>query len=530
MVFRIGGALVALVVVGALTGGEAAAQGSAPAADRHAEADSAPASGGAGSQPPTLGRADGMIMLDYQVIPVPQEASIDLTGFHVMSRLAEGLYVGIGALAPLVKGEYGGFMAFDVAAHAQRKIWGNLFADGGVALGGGGGGKSKEQSKVLSGTGGFAKGYVGLGYDFGDFSLGANAARMKFKQSAIDHTQLDVFVQVPFSYWAGAYSSSGRTLPAADAGGLFAGASENTLTWGLDNLAQIDPQGSNKSTIRLADLQYAHYLTRSAYWYASLGVGYQGLRLYNQLLGGLGYRYAVSPRVDLHGQLGLGSGGWAPDRIDTGSGLLVYPKLSAEYAITEHFGLALSAGYLFAPTGSSKNATYGLSLSYHLRSGRENSNARGSPQDIVLSGYRFSLFEQTETQVRVDAVDRADIHLLSGQLDAIVGDHVYIPIQVAVAYDAYLGYPGYGELLAGVGVQNRYDKDDRFQFFGQLLVGTNAHGPIVKPGVGLNFGLSDQMAIHASVGRTQGTSSSNVDFRSNYLGLGLTYRFSVPSW
>lgn len=529
MVASIRRSFIAFVAIVAASGtADAAAQDAGRAADSHAGSDAAEPAGVADPARPDLGRAEAMIMLDYQVIPVPQEASIDLLGFHVLGRLTDSLYVGVGALAPLVKGEYGGFMAFDVTAHAQRRIWRNLFADAGVSLGGGGGGRSKEQSKILSGTGGFVKAYLGLGWDFDGFSVGANAAAMKFRRSAIDHTQLNVFVQVPFSYTVGAYASSGQTLAADDVRAISANASENTLTWGLDNLVQIDPRGSNKSDIRLTDLQFAHYLTRSTYWYADLGVGYQGLRLYNQLIGGVGYRWRVSPRIALHGQLGLGSGGWAPDRIDTGSGLLVYPKAAAEFSIAKNFGIALTAGYLFAPTGSSKNTTFGASLNYHIRSGSE--GAGETPQAFVLRGYRFSVFAQSETNVRVDGVDRARINLLSGQFDTIVGDHVYIPVQVAVAYDAYLGYPGYGEILAGVGVQDRYAKGDRFQFFGQLLAGTNAHGAIVKPGIGMNVGLDDRLALHASAGRTIGTSSRNVSFRSDYFGLGLTYRFSVPSW
>jgi len=471
-----------------------------------------------------------MITLDYQVIPVPQAKSIDLLGFHVLSELTDWIYVGAGVYAPLVKGEYGGFAAFDVTVQAQRKIWGNLFADAGLSIGGGGGGKSQEHSKVLSGTGGFVKGYVGLGYDFVDFSVGANVARMKFKQSVIDNTQLNVFVQVPFSYFVGPYTSSGERLTAEDAQRVFDGASENTVTWGLDNLVQIDPEGSNRATIRLADLQFAHYMTGSTYWYASLGVGYGGLRLYNQIIGGLGYRLTVSPRVSLHSQLGLGSGGWSPDRINTGSGLLIYPKVSAEYSITKNFGLSLSAGYLFAPTGSSKNYTVGASLSYHIQSGRDDASAREASDGIVYRGLRCSLFQQTAFNVRVHDIDSANINMLSGQLDTTVSDHVYIPIQASVAYNAYQGHPGYGELLAGVGLQTIYDKDDRLQFFGQLLGGTNAHGPILKAGIGMNLGLSDRLAIFASAGRTLASSPKDINFKSDYVGLGMTYRFSVPSW
>ena len=519
--------LLSLIAVGALTGANATAQDATPAEKPRDRPDSAAS---AGSEPATLGRAEGMLMLDYQVIRVPQEPSLDLLGVHALTRLTDWLYAGVGAHAPLVKGDYGGFMVFDVTMHAQRKIWRSLFADAGLSVGGGGGGKSKEQSVVLTGSGGFAKGYVGLGYDFTEFSIGANVSRMKFYQSIIDSTQVNVFLQVPFSYPVGSYASAGQTFAAADTRGVFGDSSENTLTFGLDNLVQIDPQGSNKSTIRLIDLQFAHYLTSSAYWYASFAAGYSGLPLYNQLIGGLGYRFKVSPAVDLHAQLGVGSGGWSPDRIDTGSGLLVYPKATAEVAIGGNFGLALSAGYLVAPTGSSKNYAFGASLNYHLRPEPGSPSTGDAAGSTVFRGYRINLFQQTALNVRDRDVVDGKINMLSAQLDAVVSDHVYIPIQGSVAYEAYRSYPGYGELVAGIGLQSKTDKESPLQFFGQLLGGTNAHGPVVKAGIGVNVGLSDRLALYASAGKTVAAPSNKTNFRSDNVGLGITYRFSMPSW
>ena len=537
MTSRIGWSVMALVAA-ALTSGPAAAQPSTAPASLQANPTSAPSPATADSPRSSLYRGEGLIVLDYQSIPVPQQPSLDLMGFHILNKVAEGLYVGIGAYAPLVKGEYGGFMAFDVGVHVQRRIRGPLFANAGLALGGGGGGKNTAQSIELSGTGGFTKAYAGLGIDFDGFSVGANAARVKFSRSAIDHTQLNLFVQMPFSYTVGSFANFGERLGAADTAAAFADSSANTLTLGLDNFKQVKPQGSNKSTVNLVDLQFAHYMSSAAYWYASLGVGYHGLPLYNHFIGGLGYRFDLAPRVKLHAQMGLGSGGYAPDKIDTGAGLLVYPKFSAEYAITKDLGLALTAGYLFAPNGSSKNYTVGAALNYHLQSQRQGAGAgagtgaaaSATRDGAVFRGYRFSLLQQTETSLSVRGLDRSNLNMLSAQLDIMVSDHVYIPLRAGVAYNAYLGYPGYGEMLVGVGLQNKYGRGDRFQFFGQLLGGTNVHGLILKPGIGLNYTLSDRLAVHASSGKTMATSSDNGNFRSTYLGLGLTYRFSVPSW
>lgn len=487
----------------------------------------------AGSGSSGLAQAAGMIMLDYQVIPVPASPSIDLLGFHVYNKLNDWLYLGVGGLAPLVKGEYGGFMAFDVAAHAQRRLLGNLFVDAGLALGGGGGGKTVQQSKVLSGTGGFVRAYAGLGYDFSGFSVGANVARMKFVDSAINHSQLNVFVQVPFSYVIGPYARSGDSLVAADRAAVQetgGAAGESMLTLGLDNLVQIRPQGSNQNTINLVELQFSHFMTPSSYWYVNAGAGYHGRPLYNQAFGGVGYRARLSPRVNLYSQLGVGSGGYAPETIDTGPGLLVYPRVSAEYSISQHLGASLSAGYLFAPKGSSKNYTVGAALNYHLRAGDGGSGAGDRADGDLLMGYRLQVFQQTESKVVSRGSDQPNIKLLSTQLDHVVGRHLYLPVQVSVAYNAYLTYPGYGEILAGVGLQNAYQRSDRFQFFGQLLVGANVHGAILKTGAGMNYGLSDRWALYGVAGQTlAGLGSHRDKFRSDYLGAGLTYRFSVPS-
>ena len=469
-------------------------------------------------------RAEAVLMLDYQVIPVPGAESLDLMGFHLLQRMNDWLYLGVGGFAPLLKGEYGGFMAFDVTAHAQRRLFGPVFVDAGVSAGGGGGGKSVQQSKVLSGTGGFYKAYAGLGLDLQDYSLGVNVARMKFSRSAIDHTQLNVYLQVPFSYTISPFAKSGEVFRASDPSGAAASPGESMVSMGLDNLSQIDPEGSNKETIQLVDLQYAHFMTRHSYWFFDIGVGYHGLPLYNQVLGGVGYRAPLSPRLNLYGQLALGSGGYAPDTIQTGPGLLVYPKVSAEYMLDRNLGLSLSAGYLFAPRGSSKNVTFGAALNYHLNSGAEGPGATG-----VYRGYRFHLFHQTEFGVSFRHVDRSRLTLLSMQADAaLLGDHLYLPVQGAVATNAYLGYPGYGELLAGVGMQTRHEEGKPLQMFAQVLVGTNVHGPIVKVGVGLNVGVGDRMALYATAGQTRGLDQDR--FKANQVGVGLSYRFSRPAW
>lgn len=475
---------------------------------------------------PSLRRSDAMLMLDYQSVRVPGDAPIDLMGFHLHNRVAEGVYLGAGVLAPLVKGEYGGFMAFDIGAHLERRLWGPLFATAGLAAGGGGGGRSIVQSKVLSGTGGFARAYAGLGYDFGAFALGATASKVKFRASIIDSTQANVFVRIPYSYLAGPFASHGQPLPPGDSRLAAEGIGENMLTLTLDNFRQIRPQGTNKETIRTADLQFSHFFAPDTYWFGALGVGYRGLPIYNQVLGGVGQRVRLSPRFTAYGQLGIGSGGYAPEEIDTDAGLLVYPKVSLEVALTRNLGLALSVGHLSAPKGSSRNQTYGLALTQHLRSAGDAGGVGAAPS---YQGYRVGLFHQTDFDLRYRDIERKPLQMIGVQVDTLLDQRWYIPLQAAVAYNAYLGYPGYGEMLAGLGLQTRAEAGDRLQWFGQVMGGANVHGTAAKASGGLRVILDERLSLSVNAGRIEARNSGGARFVANTVGLGLDYRFAIPT-
>ena len=482
----------------------------------------------------TLTKAGGLVMLDYQAIKIKGYQPIDLLGVHFLNQFNDWLYVGIGGHAPLFKGDYGGFMAFDATIHAERRLFGNLSAAAGVSLGGGGGGKNTEQSKIISGSGGFVKNYIGLGYRFNDMTVGVNYSKIRFTNSAINGSQFGLYVQAPFSYSAAPYEDAGRLFPSSqnsDQSSSSGHSDGDFVTVGLDNLIQINPKGSVRKTVNLADVQYNHFLTPNYYILFGGSVGYHGIAGYNQAFGGVGYKYSLSSRSNVSFQLAIGSGGYSPEKIDTGSGLLIYPKLSAEYRVASNIGLSLSTGYLYAPHGSSRNLTLGASVAYHFSSdGRKGDLAT---KELEYRGHRFHTFLQTELKVKVGDKRQNELKLLSVQFDSVGSDNIYFPVQGSIAYDSYLGYPGYGEVLAGVGVQSKYSKNESFQTFAQMLVGTNIHGLIIKPAVGINFGLSDRMAIYGQVGNTLSLDSLGLypkkyRFRSTSVGLGMSYRFSVP--
>lgn len=472
-----------------------------------------------------LRRNDALLTMEYQTVKVPGDRPIDLLGFHAYQKVLEGVYVGGGFYAPLVRGAYGGFVAADLGLHLRRSLAGPVFAMAGLSAGGGGGGRSVEHSKLLSGSGGFAKAYAGLGYDFGGFTLGANVSRLKFRQAIIDGTQAQLLLEMPFSYLTGPFSRQGQPLLPADDRRAADEMGENMLTLSLDNYHQRSPQGSNKGSIGVADLQYAHFFADDSYWFVALGMGYRGLPLYNQLLGGIGQRWRLSRDFNLYGQLGLGSGGYSSEVIDTASGLLVYPKLAAEYSLARDLGLSLSVGAMTAPRGSSRNQTWGLSLTQHLGSGRS-SEAAGPAH---YEGLRLSVLHQTDLHLSYRGIDRPALQMLGLQLDIPAGQRWYLPLQASAAYNAYLGYPGYAEILGGLGVQTLVAPGERLQGFAQLLAGANVHGKSGKASAGLRWLLDERLALNLSVGRIEARSAGGGQFKADNLALGLDYRFSVPT-
>ena len=467
-----------------------------------------------------LNQRAGLFLLDYQNIQLPDNERIDLVGYHILTPINDWAYFGLGGYAPFLEGDFGGFMAFGVLAHAQIPISGNVFATAGLSFGGGGGGKSVTQSVELSGTGGYARGYLGLGYNFGNFALGANISHMEFFNSAINNTQINFFFQKPFAYQTGSFGRSGdhfTSAPPAIGDGF-----GSMVSFGLDNYIQINPVGSFKGAINAIDIQYSNFMSKNTYWYYALGVGYKGLPIYNQVVAGIGARVALFERVRLYGQLGLGSGGYAPTLIDTGSGLLLYPKFSAEYLLKSNTGISLSAGYVLALDGSARNFTLGASVNHHFGAPQPETEA-AAPSSGQYDGYRFILSHETVFDLSFDGIPLSGLNMITIQADKMISDYVYIPLRAAISYQSYRGYPGYGEISAGIGLQNSYTAGNALQFFGEFQVGANVQGAIARSVIGLDYSLREGLALRATLGHTRG----NTGFRSTGIALGLTSRFSL---
>ena len=487
---------------------------------------------------PALRQVDGMVMLDYSRLTLTTGGAFDLLGVHYLQRANDWLYFGVGAIAPIAEGNYGGFFAADATLHVQRQIFGNFFFNAGLAVGAGAGGASVAHIRRLSGEGLYSRAYAGIGYTTRHFSFGVNYSRVAILNSPINDSTINFFVQRPLSFAVGSYADAGTSLSAAE---FNAPEHDNMLSFQVGNFSQINPTGSYGGDIGVVSTQFSHFMNSNIYTFFGVDIGYSGLQWYNQAHGGVGGRISLSPHVNLYGQIGIGSGGWVTDTIDTGPGLIVYPKVSLEYLWDNGVGATLSAGYLFAPLGTSRNWTVGLGMNYHLSYGRRQTSDTASGMDYTLRGIRLNVFGRRTSSIYYNGRESDPLNLIAVQVDYAFSDHWYAAAQIAAATNSFRGYAGYGEGFFGLGWQSRLYANGRLQGYAQVLYGLNdvgvdaAHevGALLYPAIGVNYHLNDRVSLYGqlgaatSMGQYLGTHTNT--FENYSIGLGVTYRFSLPT-
>lgn len=487
---------------------------------------------------PDFSEVSGLITLDYSSMTLTNGGGFDLFGVHYLQRINDWLYVGTGAFAPMAEGDYGGFFGADVTLHAQRELYGNWFVNGGLALGAAAGGASVTGIMTLSGDGLYGRAYAGVGYHFRHFNLGVNYAHTTIAGSQVNDGALNIFVQRPFSFTVAGYNDAGTRLSADEFDGP---EQENILSLQSNTAMQVNPQGRYTGDIGLASLQFSHFLNRNVYGFFAVDIGYSGLQWYNQAHGGIGTRVALSDRWNLYGQVGIGSSGWVTNHIDTGPGFIIYPKVTLEYLWGNGLGATLSAGYFYAPMGTSRNWTVGLGLNYHLSysGGRQENAVSGG--DYTLRGVRLNVFGRVTSSISYNGRESDGISMIAVQADYALNDRWYLAGQVAAATTAFRGYAGYAEGFVGAGWQTRAYASGRLRGYAQVLYGLNdvgvdaAHevGALLYPAVGFTYDLNERLSIYGqagaaiSLGQYLGTHTNT--FENYSVGLGMTYRFSLPT-
>lgn len=477
-------------------------------------------------------------MWDYSRYNLASGGAFDLMGVHYLQQANDWLSYGVGAFAPIAEGNYGGFFGADVTLQAQRQIYGNWFVNAGLAVGVGAGGASVAHIQTFSGTGLYTRAYVGVGYRARYLSYGINYSRVAITGSPVNGSAINFFVQRPLSFSVGSYGDAGSQLSATDP---HAPRHENIISVGANTISQISPTGSFTGDIGVVSTQFSHFHTDNVYSFFAVDIGYSGLLWYNQAHGGIGRRFALSPHVNLYGQIGFGSGGWVTDTIDTGPGFIIYPKVSMEYLWNNGVGATVSAGYLFAPLGTSRNWTVGVGLNYHLSHGDRQAGAAPSGLDYTLRGIRVNVFGRRTSDIYYNGRESPGVSMIAVQVDYALNEHWYAAGQIAIAANAFRGYAGYAEGFVGLGWQSNFARTGRFQGYAQVLVGGNdlgvdpAHetGMLLYPAVGFNYRMNNRLSLYGQLGTTvslgQYLGTHTNRFENYSVGLGVTYRFSLPT-
>lgn len=486
---------------------------------------------------PATHTVTGFTMLDYSALTLTDGTDFDLFGIHYMQRVNDWLYVGAGAFAPMVEGNYSGFYGADVTLHAQRTIFGNWFANAGLSLGAAAGGQSNTNISRLSGDGIYGRAYVGVGYAFENFSLGLNYSHVEMPGGQVNSDAVNLFVQMPFSYARGDFRDAGRQLGLQD---FDAPRTDNILSFNYTHVSQIDPTARYSGDIGFASLQFSHFLNDNVYAFFGIDIGVSGLMFFNQAQGGLGYRWALSDNVNLYGQVGIGSGGYVTNTYDAGPGLAIYPRATLEYLWGNGFGATASLGYLAAPLGTARSWTVGLGLNYHM-SGPRSGRTDRSGADYTLRGVRLNVMGRATSDIDFNGRVTDGLGLVALQADYMLDENWYLAAQVAAGTEAFRGIAGYAEGYIGAGWQTNLTASGRLQAYAQLLYGLNdvgvspAHevGGMVYPAIGFSYGLNDRVALYGQIGATISTGqyfgTHTNAFETYTVGLGLSYRFSLPT-
>lgn len=466
-------------------------------------------------------RADWLLGGQLEQWRLPTDESVGVARLALRRRIGSFLAVGVDSYAA-VRGSRGGFITLGVGGEALIPLRGRTSLAAGLSLTAGGG----RGGYQLSGGGLMAREQLGLRFTLpGAGALEIGASRVDFPNGGQIHsTQLYL-----------GYSRSFSSRYAVDA------ADDGSGRWSGPALAASDRSSQQLSVFvqRLSGAGAQHgFGLVGAEWRSDLGSGAYG-RLeaagaasggssgYMQILGGLGYRHALLPRLAATVAASAGAGGGGG--VDTGGGLLLEASIGVELRLTARDLVELSGTALKAPSASF--SAHGLALRAEHRFGAEPDAAKAGGGEGALEPHHVRVrFADQQYYARTrDWTSRPNREFgnLGVQVDYFVNPAVYLSGQGLAAYAGRNGAYMIG--LVGAGYHQRLGRRCYAEL--ELLAGA-AGGGGVEVGSGLvgqaNAGLGCRGAagfgVLASAGRLQARRGA---FAANVLGLSVTYQTTL---
>ncbi|WP_233131487.1 hypothetical protein [Tenacibaculum holothuriorum] len=468
----------------------------------------------------------GFGQLDFLSIKMPNgEVNMDFTGLHYNLKLNNWSYAGVGFYGA-VGGIRGGFFTLGVNAGIQKNITKKLFTDIGFHFGGGGGAGAPD------GGGAFILPHVNLGYDFDYFKLTAGYSYINFfDKGNIKGSQINVAVQVPLNFETSSFSKREQEFSFDELQKSDWNKSSDRMSL-MVHLNNLDvTKGSYKGrTIRLAGFELNSFITDEFFFFVKADGAYHGIKAgYMDILLGGGYHLSMNKnRTNIQAKFGVGAGGGGG--VDTKGGFLIYPDISLEQKLFDNVYASVNKGYLMSPDSHFVSSTFGIGLKYYVdKDGIKSDNRSFSSgkfkgidvilkQDVYLNAARDTNIEQ-------------NMHQISLQVNLFLNKYIYATGQTSFANFGDAG--AYAEGIVGLGVQTNSFLNNKVNAFAQLLGGaaggggiSTGQGLIIKPSVGLNYKLTENLNLRGGLGYVKARGGS---LSSTMLNFGLSYNFSFLS-
>lgn len=461
------------------------------------------------------------------------EKNLSLAGMNFNLYLNKWAYAGLGMYGA-VAGERGGLFTLQVNAGIKKVLFSNIYLHTGLHFGGGGGANAPD------GGGAYILAHLNLGYQFSRLSLETGYSYINFfDQGNIEGHQLNVAIQVPFSYNYASFTHAEKELIINENitdSDWYQTSKQLSFLFHLNNLYlladQDDIEESLKGeTIRTAGVELDSYFKKNTFLFIKADGAYHGIQAgYMDIVSGLGHQLVFNAqRTRILGKLGIGAAGGGG--VDTQGGFVIYPDISLEHKIFNHTFLSFDTGLLMSPNARFAAWSYGLGLKQHIHL-----NALVSSDGKAFSSAKFRGMEVIAGQeIYFDAdryyEDTENLQQLFVQLNFYLSKNMYVSGQTSFANFGNAG--AYAEGIVGGGITTSSGFSNRIRLFAQILTGAaggggvdTGQGLVVKPGIGASLAFNDKLGIRTSFGQVK---SIYGELNSTLINLGLNYRIAMLS-
>jgi hypothetical protein len=461
-------------------------------------------------------------------MPDPNE-HMGLYGFGVHEQFKPWLYGGLSTYGAAT-GQRGGFFTGGYTLGTEYQLTDRWALDAGTYVGAGGGGSAAQGGGLM------LRPHIGLKYDFDRFSLGLNYSYIDFPNGDISSSAIALNLDFPFSSVHRDWND-----PAISASNYFGADWDNISrhrsqisarfrAYQPSNGSKTTSGGSIDDTIGLVGVEYSYFLDDQ--WFVNFetaGAMNGGVAGYAELLGGIGYRMALTADDRLALMPGLSLGGAGGGEVDTGGGLVARANVGLEYRLSPKLSLILDGGYLTAPDGNFDVPYVGFNLAYVTETYAQDQLGQPLAEESLINTTKWRLrpVHQWYLDAQRTGTNSRDMELMGAKIDWMGGDWWYLTGQGLSAYAGGAG--GYSEGHWGGGIFGPSWKQG--QLYGEMLIGAGGGGGVdsgdgllYKPSIGLEYNLSENFAIQAGIGKVI-SSGGNLD--STFMESNLVWRFGT---